>query len=72
MVMTAHELELLWDERQTRYGMRRTSAGQKYILTDSEVSSIVAYRRLECEMLTPKEKTTALVALAQWQPPTAR
>ena len=66
--MTAHELELLWDERQSRYGMRRI-AGVFRPLDEKEVNSVIAYRRQECQMLSPKERTVALVALAQWRPP---
>lgn len=66
--MTAQELELLWDQRSTRYAMRRSNSLFRPV-SDAEYQSIIAWRRKEVEMLPAKERLKALTALAQWQPP---
>ena len=66
---SAIELELLWSERDQRYAMRRFN-GMFRPVDEQERQSVIAFRRAEAEMLPSKEKTIALIQLAQWQPPT--
>jgi len=69
-VASARQLTTDWEERDHRYGLRKSTGGRWMRLTDAETLSIMTYRRGEAKRLTEaRDRSYALGVLSLWQPP---